>query len=252
MALLKTENLTINFGGVIAVNNVSIEIEALKIYGIIGPNGAGKTTLFNLISGVYEPTGGTVSFDGKNINELKPYQRNVIGISRTYQVINLFRKMSVLDNILVGMHPKMKTGFISSLIHTKKERIEEAESHKTAMEWLKFIGLAHRAEELSGSLSYGEQRLLEIGRALAGQPKLLLLDEPAAGMNDTEKESLRQLILRIRNELGVTVLVIEHDMKLMMNLAEFIYVLNFGKLLAKGTPAEIQNNPDVITAYLGG
>jgi ABC-type branched-chain amino acid transport systems, ATPase component len=249
--LLDIEKLTIKFGGLAAINNLDIQLEAGHIYGLIGPNGAGKTTLFNLISGVYAPTAGKIFFDGKQINGMQPFQINKLGVSRTYQVINLFKKMTVMENVLVGMQSQTSASFLSSIFHTKKERLEEKESYQKALEWLDFVELRGRAQDLAGSLSYGEQRLLEIGRALAGKPKLILLDEPAAGMNDTEKAQLREYVNRVLNELGITVLVIEHDMKLMMGLAEYIYVLNFGEKLAQGTPQEIQTNQDVLTAYLG-
>ncbi len=250
--MLKVENLTIKFGGLTAVNDVSFEVEANKIYGIIGPNGAGKTTLFNLLSGVHVPTSGNVFFRDNNINTLRPFEVNKLGMSRTYQVINLFRKMTVLENVLVGMHTQLGSGFGKSIFHTKAERAEEAHARDTAMGWLEFAGIANRAGDLSGTLPYGEQRKLEIVRALASKPELVLLDEPAAGMNSAEKEELRVLVKRILDELGVTVLIIEHDMKLMMGLADRIIVLNFGKKLAEGTPEEVQKNPDVIAAYLGG
>lgn len=250
--MLDIRNLSIKFGGLTAVNNVTMHLDEGKIYGLIGPNGAGKTTFFNLISGVYTPTSGEIEFFGKRMNGKKPYQINQAGICRTYQVINLFKKMTVLENVMVGMHTQMHSGFVSSLFHAHSERREEQAAFEKAHEWLKFVGLDERADQMAGSLPYGEQRLLEIVRALASNPKLILLDEPEAGMNSAEKEVLNGYIRRIITELNVTPLVIAHDMKLMMDISDYIFVLNFGKKIAEGTPEQIKNNPDVIAAYLGG
>jgi len=249
--MLSVNHVTLRFGGLVANNDITIHMEPNKIYALIGPNGAGKTTLFNTISGVYKPNEGEIIFDGKHIEGLQPYQVNEAGIGRTYQVINLFSKMSVLDNVLVGMHTKLHSGFLPSLFHTKQQKQEEQAARDKAMEWLAFVGLEFKAHEKAGELSYGEQRLLEIVRSLAGNPKLILLDEPAAGMNSKEKEELNKLLRKIL-ALGVTILIIEHDMKLVMGVADYIFALNYGKLLAEGVPEEIQNNPDVIAAYLGG
>lgn len=249
--MLTVDHVTLKFGGLIANNDVCLTVEPNKITGLIGPNGAGKTTLFNVISGVYEPTSGTITFQGQRIDGKKPYQINKLGIARTYQVINLFRKMTVLENVMVGMHHHLKMGFFSSLLKTKAERREEEECRTKAYEWLEFVDLKERALDQAGSLSYGQQRRLEIVRGLASNPKLLLLDEPAAGMNSREKEELDELLHEII-DLGVTIFLIEHDMKLMMGVADYIYALNYGKKLAEGTPEEVQNNPDVIAAYLGG
>ena len=249
--LLKTEDLTLKFGGLVANNKVNICVEEGSVTGLIGPNGAGKTTLFNLINGVYAPTSGAIFFDGKRIDGLKPYQVNHAGICRTYQVINLFRKMTVLENVMVGMHGKMKSSFIQAIFKTRAEKQEEQLSRQRAFELLQFVGLENQADNQAGNLSYGQQRLLEIVRAMASEPKMIMLDEPAAGMNGAEKESLANVVREIQKR-GFTVLVIEHDMKFMMGLAEYIYVLNFGQLLAEGTPEQIQQNPDVIAAYLGG
>lgn len=249
--MLKVEHVTLRFGGLTALNDVSLELREGKINGLIGPNGAGKTTFFNSISGVYKPDEGTVTFDGKVINGLKPYQVNKLGISRTYQVINLFRRMTVLENVLVGMHPHLKANFFISLLHTKKERAEENSANEEALNLLEFVGLREKAHTIAGELSYGDQRKLEIVRGLASKPKLILLDEPAAGMNSKEKDDLDVLLKKII-QMGVTILVIEHDMKLMMGVADYIFVLNYGAKLAEGTPEQIQKNPDVIKAYLGG
>lgn len=249
--MLKVEQVTLRFGGLVANSDVSLEIPDGKIVGLIGPNGAGKTTFFNIISGVYKPNEGVIRFNGTQIQGLRPYKINALGIARTYQVINLFQKMTVLDNVVVGMHSRLKQGFLSSLLKTGKEREEEQAAYKKAMEHLEFVGLKERAYEPAGSLSYGEQRLLEICRALASEPSLLLLDEPAAGMNSTEKVELDKLLQKILAK-NIGILIIEHDMKLMMGIADYLYVLNYGKLLAHGVPAEIQKNPEVIAAYLGG
>jgi branched-chain amino acid transport system ATP-binding protein len=234
-----------------AVNEVSIHIKPNIITGLIGPNGAGKTTLFNAVSGVYKPTSGVVIFNNEIISGLKPFRINAKGISRTYQIINLFWKMDVIDNVLVGMHPRLKSNYITDLFYTPAQRREEKEIYEKAVEWLKFVGLENNRHDPAASLSYGQQRLLEIVRGLASNPKLLLLDEPAAGMNSKEKEELDDLLQKIL-KLGVTILMIEHDMKLVMDVCHYIYVLNSGKLLAQGVPEEVQNNPEVITAYLGG
>ena len=249
--LLEIDHLCLSFGGLKATNDVTMHMEGGKINGIIGPNGAGKTTFFNQISGVYKPDSGTIKFDGKRIDGLKPYQINEAGIARTYQVINLFKKMTVLENVMVGMHPRLKSGFFSSVLHTKSQREEEKAIREKGMELLKFVGLENYANEQSGALSYGQQRLLEIVRGLASDPKLILLDEPAAGMNSTEKVELNHLLRKIL-ERGVSILIVEHDMKLMMGVCDRIFVLNYGKKLAEGTPEEVQKNPEVIAAYLGG
>ena len=249
--LLEIDHLCLSFGGLKATDDVTMHMEGGKINGIIGPNGAGKTTFFNQISGVYKPDSGTIKFDGKRIDGLKPYQINEAGIARTYQVINLFKKMTVLENVMVGMHPRLKSGFFSSVLHTKSQREEEKAIREKGMELLKFVGLENYANEQAGALSYGQQRLLEIVRGLASDPKLILLDEPAAGMNSTEKVELNRLLRKILDR-GVSILIVEHDMKLMMGVCDRIFVLNYGKKLAEGTPEEVQKNPEVIAAYLGG
>ena len=249
--MLETKNVTIKFGGLIAVNDVSIKVRPGQITALIGPNGAGKTTLFNCISGVYVPNNGEVILDGEHLEGKMGYKINAAGIARTYQVINLFWKMTVLENVLVGMHTRLKSNFWDSLFHTKKKREEEKAILEKAHEWLQFVGLDEYADAPAGSLSYGKQRLLEIVRGLASDPKVILLDEPAAGMNTTEKAELDTLLQKIL-QMGYTILVVEHDMKLIMNVSDYIYVLCQGKLLAEGTPEEVQNNPEVIAAYLGG
>lgn len=249
--MLTVENVTIRFGGIVAVDHVSMEAGDGRITGLIGPNGAGKTTFFNCISGVYTPNEGTIIFNGGHMEGKAGYQICRAGIARTYQVINLFWKMTVLENVLVGMHVRLKSSLLQAALHRRCERKEEQRAREKAMELLRFVGLEGRANDKAVSLSYGEQRLLEIVRGLASEPKLLLLDEPAAGMNTTEKNELDGVLKRIIR-LGVSILMIEHDMKLVMGICDYLYVLENGKLLAQGIPAEIQNNPEVIRAYLGG
>lgn len=249
--MLKLEHTTIKFGGLTAVNDLCIEIRKGQIFGLIGPNGAGKTTAFNVITGVYAPTSGKVIYNGEEIQGKRPYYVTAKGISRTYQNINLFRNMTVSDNVMIGTHTRTKSNLLSDVFNTAGKRKEERQAYGRCMEILDFMGIADKAPSKAGSLSYGEQRKLEIARALAVEPKMLLLDEPAAGMNLTEKDELADLIGKIRN-LDITILLVEHNMKLVMNVCEEICVLNYGKKLAQGTPSEIQTNPDVIKAYLGG
>ena len=248
--MLKVDHLTLRFEGLVATNDVCMEIEDHTVTALIGPNGAGKTTLFNQIAGVYTPESGHIYLDGEDITGLKTYQICEKGIARTYQVIKLFSGMSVLENVLVGMHSRLKRNFWSDVLHFKKIRQSEREAIEKAHELLQLIGLDAYAEYPAGALAYGQQRLVEIARALASDPKLLLLDEPAAGMNSQEKMELNEKIKEIIQR-GVTVLLVEHDMSMVMNIADKIYVLNSGRNLAAGTPEEIAKNPDVIEAYLG-
>ena len=249
--MLKIDSLTIRFGGLAAVENLSTGIRKGEIFGLIGPNGAGKTTTFNMISGVYAPTSGTITFNGRQIQGLRPDQIARLGITRTYQNINLFGDMTVLENVLTGCHTLQKANLWTVILGTPSVRREEARVHEKSEALLEYVGLARKRNEKARNLPYGEQRKLEIARAMASDPQLLLLDEPAAGMNLAEKDDLAALIRRI-NADGKTILLVEHNMKLVMSICDRICVLNFGKKLAEGTPEEIQGNPAVVSAYLGG
>jgi len=251
MSLLKAEKVSKIFGGLKAVSNFDMHIDNGELIGLIGPNGAGKTTAFNLLTGVYQPTTGVIEFDGKSVVGLKPFQITQGGIARTFQNIRLFSELSVLDNVKIAYHSHVKYGLAEAVLRVGRYFREEDEIEQKAIDFLKIFKLDHKKDEIAKNLPYGEQRRLEIARALAAKPKLLLLDEPAAGMNPQETQDLMEMISWIRKEFGLTILLIEHDMNLVMGICERIYVLEYGSIIAHGTPNEIKNNPQVIKAYLG-
>jgi branched-chain amino acid transport system ATP-binding protein len=248
--VLEVNKITLRFGGVTALDDVSFAIQPGEILGLIGPNGAGKTTCFNVVTGVYKPTAGDVSFQGQPLAGLKRHQITRIGIARTFQNIRLFKSMTALENVMVGADARHSTGVLSAVFRLPRHRREEAEGENLALELLRFMGLLSKCDELAANLSYGDQRRLEIARAMATQPSLLCLDEPAAGFNPAEKRSLMELIRKVRDQ-GYTVLLIEHDMRLVMGVTDRIVVLEFGKKIAEGSPEQIRNDPAVVAAYLG-
>lgn len=251
MAILEVKNLTIKFGGLTAVDNFNIVVEENELVGMIGPNGAGKTTIFNLLTGVYKPTEGSIFIDSKNTKGKNPSQIVLLGSSRTFQNIRLFKNMTVLDNIKVAYHNEMTYSLLSSVLKNKKFKAEELKADNVALELLTLFGLENFKNGIAKNLPYGKQRKLEIARALATNPRILLLDEPAAGMNPQETEELMETIKLVKNKFGVSILLIEHDMKLVMGICERIVVIDYGKIIAKGSPSEIRKNPNVIKAYLG-
>ena len=251
MSLLKTTNLGISFGGLRAVDDVNIEIKEGELIGLIGPNGAGKTTIFNLLTGVYKPTDGDISINGTSVNKKTTPQIVTLGVARTFQNIRLFKNLSVLDNVKLALNNSMSYSTLSAVLRLPKYWREERIATDTALDLLDILYMAEMANITAGNLSYGQQRKLEIARALATSPKLLLLDEPAAGMNPNETKELMNTIRFIRDKFKISILLIEHDMDLVMGICERLYVLNFGRIIASGLPEEIQNNKEVITAYLG-
>ena len=251
MAMLEVKNIGISFGGLKAVDNFSLTIEKGQLYGLIGPNGAGKTTIFNLLTGVYKADHGAIFLDGKELTGKSTIEINQAGIARTFQNIRLFKDLSVLDNVKVGLHNHHPYSTIEGIFRLPRYYKVEKEMNARAMELLKVFDLDKECDYKASNLPYGKQRKLEIARALATDPKLLLLDEPAAGMNPNETAELMDTIRLVREKYGVTILLIEHDMKLVQGICEYLYVLNFGKLLAEGTPKEVLNDPAVIKAYLG-
>ena len=249
--LLTVENVRKEFGGLIAVSDLDFTIPVGSIVSLIGPNGAGKTTFFNMLTGVYKPTSGQVVFDGTDVTGKPPHAITKLGIGRTFQNIRLFPQMTALENVLVGMHSRLKGGILGSIFGTPRVRHEERDAHEKGRALLRYAGLGRVDDELAENLSYGDQRRLELARALATEPKLLLLDEPTAGMNPQETAAFTDFLAKLRNERPITILLIEHDMKVVMGISERVTVLDYGEKIAEGTPTEIQKNERVIEAYLG-
>lgn len=251
MTLLNLQGVTVRFGGLTAINELSFTVSKGTVHGLIGPNGAGKSTVFNCLSRFYQPTAGSIIFDDRDLLALKTHEVIGAGVARTFQNVELFKGMTVLDNVLTGQHTAFSHSFVSDMFGVKSSRSEEAMKRQTALETLSFLGITDTAHSYVGSLPYGKQKMVEFARALASNPKLLLLDEPAAGLNPQETYHLGELIVELKNKLGLSLLLVEHDMSLVMRISDTITVMEFGRKIAEGLPETIRNNPDVIKAYLG-